>query len=146
MREKYYLFCQTRKRPAQIVDVGPTPLRPLDQEGFVWPTIDEIGRLQAFHNAPAGAALGDDDLWRICNLIWIPTEESEMILRRLIIAYCGHHGRRGIRVMENHIHQLFSTSGLGGLVRAFCSKCLLCLHVKGGKVIPRPFSEEHYIF
>ncbi|POM77826.1 Hypothetical protein PHPALM_4727 [Phytophthora palmivora] len=130
-----------RKCPAQIVDVGPTPLRPLDQEGFTWPTINEIGRLQALYNAPAGANLGDD-LWRISNLIWIPKEESELIQRLLIIAHCGHHGHRGIHVMENHIRRLFCISGLGGLVRAFCSKCLLCLH----EVIPRPFSEEHYTF
>lgn len=37
-------------------------------------------------------------------------------------------------------------TGLSGIVRDLCSKCLLCLHVKRGILIPRPFSETYYIF
>ncbi|POM77453.1 Hypothetical protein PHPALM_5163 [Phytophthora palmivora] len=64
----------------------------------------------------------------------------------MIIALCGRHRLRGMNVMENHIRRVFVIDGLSGIVRDFCKKFLLCLHVKGGLVIPRPFSETHYTF
>lgn len=70
----------------------------------------------------------------------------ELTQRLLLLAHCGRNGHRGMHVMENHIHRLFYIGGLSGIVRDFCSKCLLCLHVKGGVVVPRPFSEIHHTF
>ncbi|KAE8997634.1 hypothetical protein PF010_g21619 [Phytophthora fragariae] len=121
-------------------------LRPLDQDGFVWPTIDEIGSEQSLCTTPRGATLGDDGLWRLGGAIWIPREARDLTQRLLIIAHCGRNGHRGVHVMENHVSRLFYISGLNRIVRDFCVKCLLCLHVKGGTVIPRPFSETHHTF
>ncbi|OWZ07336.1 hypothetical protein PHMEG_00020279 [Phytophthora megakarya] len=39
--------------------------------------------------------------------------------------------------MEEHIRRVFHVDGLSKIVSDFCSKFLLCLHVKGGVVIPR---------
>lgn len=123
-----------------------TPLRPLDADNFVWPTIEEIGCEQARHMAPSRATLDDDDLWRISGVIWIPSGATDLTRRLLIIAHCGRNGHRGMHVMQNHIRRLFYITGLNGIVRDFCSKCLLCLHVKGGVIIPRSFSETHHTF
>ncbi|POM73688.1 hypothetical protein PHPALM_9442 [Phytophthora palmivora] len=121
-----------------------TPLRPLDQDVFVWPTMDESSTLQAQYVVPQHAALNCDDLWRVNDLIWIHSESAEFVQRLMIIAHYGRHGHRGVNVMENHIRSVFVIDGLSRIVRDFCKKFLLCLHVKGGVVIPRPFSETHY--
>ncbi|POM67049.1 Hypothetical protein PHPALM_17010 [Phytophthora palmivora] len=71
---------------------------------------------------------------------------SELVQRLMIIAYYGQHGHRVVNVMENHIRRVFVIDGPNGIVRDFCKKCQLCLHVKGGVVIPRPFSETHCTF
>ncbi|KAE8962456.1 hypothetical protein PR001_g29701 [Phytophthora rubi] len=123
-----------------------TPLRPLDADDFVWPTIEEIGREQALHTPPKGATLDDSDLWRVNGVMWIPSEATDLTQRLLIIAHCGRNGHRGMHVMQNHIRRLFYVGGLDRIVKDFCAKCLLCLHVKGGVVIPRPFSETHHTF
>ena len=44
--------------------------------------------------------------------------------------------------MVNQIAALFDVAGLQQRALAFCRACLLCLHVKGGKVIPRPWAES----
>ncbi|KAK1930096.1 Transposon Tf2-9 polyprotein [Phytophthora citrophthora] len=142
-------FTRSKRKHAESVAMTKndmTPLRPLDQNGFVWPTTDEIGSIQALHVTPKGAVPGNDDLWRVNGLIWIPSDATELIERLLIIAHCGHNGHRGMNVMTNHIRRLFSIGGLSRMVCDFCEKCLLCLHVKGGVVIPRPFSETHHTY
>ncbi|OWZ21943.1 hypothetical protein PHMEG_0003432 [Phytophthora megakarya] len=117
---------KSRKRDGDAVMneqtvMGPTPLRPLDKDAFVWTTIDEIGSVQAMYDAPSCLTLDSEELWREQ---WEPRHV----------------------VMENHLRRWFYIVGLSGIVRAFCTKCLLWLHVKGGAVIPRPFSETHHTF
>ncbi|POM59098.1 LOW QUALITY PROTEIN: Hypothetical protein PHPALM_36170 [Phytophthora palmivora] len=121
-----------------------TPLRPLDQDGFVWPTMDENSTLQAQYTAPQHGTLKSDDLWRVNDLIWIHSEGADLVQRLMIIAHCGRHGHRGMNVMENHIRRVFVIDGLSRIVRDICKKCLLCLHVKGGVVIPRPFNALYF--
>ncbi|GMF33426.1 unnamed protein product [Phytophthora fragariaefolia] len=136
-----------RKRNHSVTKcTSPLPLRPLDQDGFTWPTIDEIRNEQSRHDAPRDAILGNDKLWWVKNMIWIPSEAHDLTQRLLIVAHCGRNGHRGVHVMENHIRRSFHIPGLTRIARDVCLKCLLCLHVKGGVVIPRPFSETHYTF
>ncbi|OWY90102.1 LOW QUALITY PROTEIN: Chromodomain protein [Phytophthora megakarya] len=108
------------------------PLRPLDQDNFVWSTIEEIGSVQSLHEAPKGATLNDDELWLVND---IPSGAHDLTQRLLIVAHGGRNGHRGMHVMETHVRRLSFISGLTRIVRDFCSKCLLCLHVKGGVVI-----------
>ncbi|OWY98241.1 hypothetical protein PHMEG_00031036 [Phytophthora megakarya] len=45
---------------------------------------------------------------------WIPDEAEELLQRLMVIAHCGRQGHRA---------------------------CLLCCHIKGGKIVPRPYGE-----
>ncbi|ETP13878.1 hypothetical protein F441_11108 [Phytophthora nicotianae CJ01A1] len=111
-----------------MASATPPPLCPLDQDGFVWPTIEEIGSVQALYDAPKGATLSDDELRLVNDVMWIPSGAHDLTRRLLIVAHYGRNGHCGMHVMENHIRRLFYIGGLTRIVRDFCSKCLLCLH------------------
>ncbi|OWY92684.1 LOW QUALITY PROTEIN: hypothetical protein PHMEG_00038207, partial [Phytophthora megakarya] len=57
--QRQHLETATNKRVVTM-----TPLRPLDAESFVWPTINEIGEMQTLHIAPKRATVDSDELWR----------------------------------------------------------------------------------
>ncbi|OWY98193.1 hypothetical protein PHMEG_00031098 [Phytophthora megakarya] len=113
--KRKHLETETNKRVVTM-----TPLRPLDAESFVWPTINEIGEMQALHTAPKRAAVDSDELWRVEGKVWIP-RDANLTQRILIIAHCGRHGHRGIHVMEDHIRRLFHIDGLSKIVSDFRS-------------------------
>jgi hypothetical protein len=120
----------------------PMAPRPLDAEGFVWPTLAEIGQVQGKYSAPHGSKTRDSDkLVMVQGKIWIPDDE-DLTRRIMIIAHCGSNGHRGIHVTENHLREVFYIRNLQEKTEAFCRQCLLCLHVKGGRVIPRPWSQK----
>ncbi|OWZ00404.1 hypothetical protein PHMEG_00028408 [Phytophthora megakarya] len=83
---------------------------------------------------------------RIKGKVWIPQSARELLQRLMIIVHCGANGHRGMHVMETHLRRVFAVDNLSKTVRVFCQQCLLCLHVKGGATIPRPFSETHFTF
>jgi hypothetical protein len=119
-------------------------LRPLDAEDFVWPTLTEVERAQRRHTSrgvAAGLSIRDDGLIVKGNLLWIPTEELALLRRLLIISHCGPQGHRGRHAMMTQLARVFSVDRLSVHVDRFLSRCLLCQHVKGGKIIPRPWSE-----
>lgn len=120
--------------------------RPLNSDGLVWPILDEISETQAKYSSPAESHHGDDSIWRVGEHIWISTNADSLIQRLVIISHCDSAGHRGTYVMEPYLRRLFAMSCLSEAVRAFCRECLLCLHVKGGKIIPRPFSESHHSY
>ncbi|GMF46846.1 unnamed protein product [Phytophthora fragariaefolia] len=76
-----------RKHSESVAGTGRPTIRPLEEDGFVWPSIDEIGSIQAMHVAPQGATLDSNNLWKVNDLIWIPSETNELIERLLIIAH-----------------------------------------------------------
>ncbi|OWZ15751.1 LOW QUALITY PROTEIN: hypothetical protein PHMEG_00010553 [Phytophthora megakarya] len=120
------------KRSNTTRSVEVVKFRPLDDEAGDWSE-------QVLHTAPEGASLRDDDLWQVDGRIWVLREATTLTQRLMIVAHCGQNGHCGMHVM-------FSIGGLSELVRDFCSRCLLCLHVEGGNVIPRPYSETHYTY
>ncbi|OWZ08303.1 Retrotransposon protein, Ty3-gypsy subclass [Phytophthora megakarya] len=61
----------------------------------------------------------------------------------MIISHCGAQGHRGRHVMMSQLASVFSIDRQRVQVDAFMSKCLLYLHVKGGKIIPRPWGETY---
>ncbi|OWZ07579.1 hypothetical protein PHMEG_00020006, partial [Phytophthora megakarya] len=78
----------------------PVVLRPLDDEGFVWPSFDELRQVQQQSSTvPHEATVGDDGLYRILKRIWIPATAIELIQRLGIIVYCGRQGHRGQHAM-----------------------------------------------
>ncbi|KAF1322126.1 hypothetical protein FI667_g11572, partial [Globisporangium splendens] len=119
-------------------------IRPLDSDAFVWPTYEEIKRCQNLHRPPSGAEQDDDGTWRVNGRVWIPEEAHDLLERLLVISHCGARGHRGMDVMQNQLKAVFEVVRLAKLVRRFCNECLLCLHVKGGRIIPRPWSETFH--
>lgn len=119
-------------------------LRPMDADGFVWPTIHELVALQGKAQVPPRAARDDvGDVWRIEGRLWVPPCESAqgLLQRLLVVAHCGSMGHRGRTPMLLHLRRLFWIDRLEHHVDQFLRRCLLCKHVKGGRVIQRPASQ-----
>lgn len=62
----------------------------------------------------------------------------------MVIAHCGTMGHRGgVKIMIIHLQEHFCIEKLVRKARDFCAHCLLCCHVKGGNIIPRPWAETY---
>lgn len=116
-------------------------LRPLDDEDFVWPTLEELCTVQAQYERPAGSSTAEDGTITLGGRIWVPSEASELIQRLCIVAHCGAQGHRGQKAMITHLKRLFVIDNVAVIVKKFVKDCLLCLHCRGGKIIPRPWGE-----
>ncbi|GMF21819.1 unnamed protein product [Phytophthora fragariaefolia] len=128
-----------RPRPPVIQSVS--PLRPLDDDSFVWPTLEELGALQSAHSPPANAVHTDTELLTIDDRLWAPPEATDFIQRLCIVAHCGAQGYRGQHAMIAHLRRLFAIDHVTDIVGRFVRSCLLCLHCRGGKIMPRPWGE-----
>ncbi len=126
----------------RVPQVALAPLRPLDREGFVWPTMDDVVQAQQTVQAPKEVVM---DTTKGCltknNCIWIPPEAMELRQRILIVAHCGSMGHRGADAMRLHLKRLFWISNLSSEIQDFLKTCVLCPHVKGGRIIQRPHSQ-----
>ncbi|POM69893.1 Hypothetical protein PHPALM_13794 [Phytophthora palmivora] len=121
-------------------------LRPLDEESFVWPTFEEVRRAQKRQrpqSLPSWLKVNENGIIMKGKLIWIPTEEQALLRRLMIISHCGAQGHRGRHAMMTQLASVFSIYQLRVHVDKFLAKCLLCLHVKGGEIIPRPWGEAY---
>ncbi|OWZ17724.1 hypothetical protein PHMEG_0008293 [Phytophthora megakarya] len=116
-------------------------LRPLDDEGFVWPSLEEIATAQQQLISPQTTTKDADGVLYRDKRIWIPRARKELIQRLCVIAHCGAQGHRGEQAMVNHLRRVFHISELRSVVYSFVASCLLFSHVKGGKMIRRPWSE-----
>ncbi|KAG4062024.1 hypothetical protein PC123_g3135 [Phytophthora cactorum] len=88
---------------------GPTTLRPLDKENFVWWTLAELFDTQSEYAAPGEADRTLDGLLTIDGKIWVPPDAKVFIQRLCIVAHCGAQGHRGQHAMVTHLG-LFSPS------------------------------------
>ncbi|OWZ19369.1 Retrotransposon protein [Phytophthora megakarya] len=61
----------------------------------------------------------------------------------MVLAHCGRHGDRCINEMINDLEDSFAINNLQLKARAFCTACLLCCHINGGKIVPRSYGELH---
>ncbi|GMF23366.1 unnamed protein product [Phytophthora lilii] len=115
-------------------------LRPLvDLE---WPTISHIAAAQSGKVAPLSHTLDDRGVYvDSFKRPWIPSTAEELLQRIMIVAHCGSQGRRGVNAMIQELEGFFDISNVQVKARAFCASCLLCCHVKGGNIIPRPYGE-----
>ncbi|KAE8893701.1 hypothetical protein PF005_g18811 [Phytophthora fragariae] len=111
---------------------SPAPLRPLDAENFIWPTLVELFDTQSEFEAPVDAERNADGLLMIDDKIWVPSEAKDLIQRLCIVAHCGAKGHRGQHAMVAHLRRLFAIEHLSAVVSSFVGKCLLCLHSRGG--------------
>ncbi len=73
----------------------------------------------------------------------IPAEDrpEQLVLTCLcVIANCGSMGHRGHATTKPVFNVCFSIDGLDTVVKEFLDTCLIYPHVKGGKVVPRPWA------
>ncbi|KAJ8525028.1 hypothetical protein ON010_g16088 [Phytophthora cinnamomi] len=69
---------------------------------------------------------------------WIPNGAKELLARLFVVAHAGAQGHRGQEPMTIVLQQRFWITCLAEKVVKFSSECLLCKHVKGPRLIPRP--------
>ncbi|POM77486.1 hypothetical protein PHPALM_5120 [Phytophthora palmivora] len=121
-------------------------LRPLQEDGFVWPSVNEVRRVQRKHLSKLTEEHTEvDGLIYIGDKLWIPKQERGLLTRILIIAHCGIQAHRGEQVMLNHLQEKYAIDRLHYQVKSFVGKCLLCKHLKGGMLIQRPWAEPRAV-
>ncbi|KAF0720748.1 hypothetical protein AaE_010283, partial [Aphanomyces astaci] len=115
-------------------------LRPLDED-FVWPCVVDIRHAQDQHGAtkPKQATVVDG-LWQVDERLWIPSAANDLIQRIMVVAHCGSAGHRGHAALVATIRRLFYVDHLADRASEFLRGCLLCPHVKGGRVVHRPYA------
>ncbi|POM67010.1 Hypothetical protein PHPALM_17050 [Phytophthora palmivora] len=109
------------KRQTSSTERASQVLRPLGQEGFTWPTLEEFRTVQRQHQAPAGAVRDKTDVLRVDQRIWVPRDCSNLTQGLLMIAHCGAQGHRGEQAMVNHLRRLFHIPGMRNVVHTFVS-------------------------
>lgn len=129
----------TRPRPPRTAHL----LRPLDDDGFIWPSFSEIRGVQQQYSTscPRSAQRKREGVWYINHKLWIPSEASSLTQRLLIIAHCGPQGHRGVQAMHTQLAKLFEWRNMRKDIELFMQNCLVCQRIKGPKIIKRPWSE-----
>ncbi|GMF22480.1 unnamed protein product [Phytophthora fragariaefolia] len=133
---------QTRSRRTVFLNAL-SQLRPLSDEPFLFPTVDEIreaqqaagrgrSRLQVTLEEEGGVAMVDGHPW-------IPNAATDLLARLFVVAHTGLHGHRGLEPMVSVLQQRFFIGRLHAKVSKFVSGCLLCKQVKGPQIILRPY-------
>ncbi|GMF57034.1 unnamed protein product [Phytophthora fragariaefolia] len=79
--------------------------------------------------------------WYHKKKLWIPSQCNDLRQRLMVIAHCGAQGHRGRAAMMEQLQRQFHMDHLRSKVDRFLASCLLCMHVKGGKIVQRPWSE-----
>lgn len=132
----------TRQRPTAPSSTTTAILRPLDVERFVWPSIIELTAIQqSATTSPPSTVRTGNGLLSIDGKIWVPAEANDFIQRLCVISHCGIQGHRGQTAMTTTLASVFHIVNLKTVVECFLKKCLLCNHVKGGRMVQRPWSE-----
>jgi transposase InsO family protein len=136
-----YVATRQQTREAETEERG----QRLSSGNFTFPTKGEILRAQQRHlnQRPQASELAPDGLWTVKGLVWAPSSETRLLQRLFVVAHCGLQGHRGLEPMMATIKVVFWVDQLAPLCRRFLSRCLLCKHVKGGNVIPRPWGPTY---
>ncbi|DAZ94257.1 TPA: hypothetical protein N0F65_004969 [Lagenidium giganteum] len=105
---------------------------------FVWPTWEDLRASQQRHRRarPVDARLEDGLAW-VGESVWVPAQDREMILRLLLIAHCGAQAHRGEHVTLEVVRRKFAMDYARAHVKRFLGNCLICKHVKWGKLLMR---------
>ncbi|ETV69573.1 hypothetical protein H257_14705 [Aphanomyces astaci] len=117
-------------------------LRPLDKD-FVWPCMMDIRHAQDQHDKdkPKRTTVVDG-LWQVDERLWIPSAANDLIQRIMVVAHYGSAGHRGHAALVATIRRLFYVDRLADRASEFLRGCLLCPHVKGGRVVHRPYASR----
>ncbi|POM76223.1 Hypothetical protein PHPALM_6568 [Phytophthora palmivora] len=129
---------RVRTRSTQTVST----LRPLEDEKFVWPSRDKVIEQQKqWYDGTIELVAADDGALYAEARLWILSQAKPLIQCLLVIAHCGIQSHRGEQVVVTHLNKYSSIENVAKLVKRFLRSCLLCKHVKGGKLIQRPWSD-----
>ncbi|POM80184.1 Hypothetical protein PHPALM_2011, partial [Phytophthora palmivora] len=129
---------RTRSQPSASL------LRPLQDDSFEWPSNQAIQEGQGRFRGSLDADFVEvDNLIFVNDKLWIPRQAKDLLTRVLLVAHCGIQAHRGQQVMITQLEQHFAIDRLYEIVTKFLSKCLLCKHIKGGKLIQRPWSDTN---
>ncbi|OWZ00608.1 hypothetical protein PHMEG_00028159 [Phytophthora megakarya] len=123
---------KTIRQQESLNPQGRTQLRPLDAANF---------ETQTKYPPPDGAERMENGVLTVNNRIWVPAETTDLITRICVVAHCGTQGHRGQHAMVAHLDGIFAIDHLRQVVAKFVKTCWLCLHSRGGNVIPRPWGE-----
>jgi RNase H-like domain found in reverse transcriptase/Reverse transcriptase (RNA-dependent DNA polymerase) len=117
----------------------------LSSSSFEKPSLKSILETQQQHLDDAVVEeLKEDEesqVWKIGDRVWIPANDVKMTTRLMVIAHCGPQGHRSAKSIVSLLSKEFKIQDLHKKASDFCRSCLLCLHVKGGQTIPRPWAE-----
>jgi hypothetical protein len=116
-------------------------IRPLGN--LVWPSMADIGLAQASVTPPPDVTPDDFGIYHDkTGKVWLPPSATELLQRLCIVAHCGQAGHRGHDATLRVLQDVFVCANLSNFVQAFLDACLLCPHVKGGRVVRRPWGEK----
>ncbi|OWZ08102.1 hypothetical protein PHMEG_00019407 [Phytophthora megakarya] len=135
------LTAKRKPKQRRTIQSSQVVLRPLDDENFIWPSIAELKTIQESTPPPAVAVPDEHGLYKLDGRIWVPPRATALIQRLCIIAHCGQQGHRGQAAMTTHLNRIFEIENLSATANKFVASCLMCCHVKGGRVVKRPWGE-----
>ncbi|OWZ03396.1 LOW QUALITY PROTEIN: hypothetical protein PHMEG_00024881 [Phytophthora megakarya] len=134
-----------RTRSHQVIPVDSlSRLRPLADDGFHFPTRDDIKAAQQDASRERSRLQGAsedevDGVVTVNNRVWVPTGAKDLLARLFVVAHCGSQGHRGQEPMSLVLKERFYVLKLEDKVAKFIRQCLLCKHFKGPRQIPRPY-------
>jgi len=133
---------QTRSRHVTPL-AAMSPLRPLSDAEFVFPTMDDIRAAQdsaGREHSRLRVALDEvDGVLTAEGRPWIPNGAKELLAWIFVVAHAGAQGHRGQESMQALLQQRFWIARVVEKVAKFVRDCLLCKHVKGPRIISRPY-------
>ncbi|ETN19233.1 hypothetical protein PPTG_21438 [Phytophthora nicotianae INRA-310] len=88
-----------------------SPLRPLEDAGFVFPSVEDIGDAQELARNERGRLTVEleevDCVVCTSGRPCIPTTATDLLARLFVVAHCGAHGHRGVVPMKTALAERF---------------------------------------
>jgi hypothetical protein len=125
----------------------PLKISPLMDKEFVWPTVDEVQRIQEVYVEKHGhpddvkppVAVSDGVLRCTDGALWIPPDAAELQVRLCVIAHFGLAGHRGYDTTLDRLKPFCWWHNMANDVKYFVSRCLHCASTQG--TLKRPYGE-----
>ena len=120
-----------------------TRVRPLQNPGFIWPTLQEICEAQEMHlpsQTKSTCQTNEDGLF-ITNRgqVIVPDEAASLRIRLCVIAHAGgNSGHIGYQACYHALSEWCTWKTMQRDLERLCKRCLHCLPTRGGIRIPRP--------
>jgi len=74
--------------------------------------------------------------------IVIPDNDLPLQVRIVAVAHQGHHGHTKARATVKLVRRVFTWKNLSSVVNQWVGRCLQCIKLQGGKLIPRPCGHQ----